>query len=245
MHILIYKYGWEGRLVLAGPKVSWGGSEAEEEAFLRQNPEVYAQICDLGPVTEAEKQWLLQHSSLVLYPSTYEGFGLVPFEAAVVGTPALTARTTALAEVLGEGVIYLDSFDPEQGADLVWRFLTDSEISVKQVEAIRARAALFTWETTAQNAWQFYRKVLSLPPRPNRAVLWRLVSENKSFASGHKLDLIPIGGPLHRRVGIRFRRAIGITLAEWLGLFREAVSFFRFHANGLLHKLYKFRGKKP
>jgi len=227
MRVLIHKYGWKGRLVFAGPKVSWGGSEAEEEAFFQQNPAVRAQVCDLGPVTEAEKQWLLQHSSLVLYPSTYEGFGLVPFEAAAVGTPALTAKTTALAEVLGEEVIYLDSFDPEKGADLVWRFLTDPEISVRQVESIRAKAANFTWETTAENARKFYRKVLSLPPRPNRTVLWRLVS-------GNKPDLIPIGGPLYKRVGVRLKRALGITLAEWLGLLKETMQFFRFHANKLM-----------
>jgi GT2 family glycosyltransferase len=227
MHVLIHKYGWKGRLVLAGPRVSWGGSEVEEAIFLQQNPEVCAQVCDLGSVTEAEKQWLLQHSSLVLYPSTYEGFGLVPFEAAAVGTPALTAKTTALAEVLGEEVIYLDSFDPEKGADLVWRFLTDPEISVRQVESIRAKAANFTWETTAENARKFYRKVLSLPPRPNRTVLWRLVS-------GNKPDLIPIGGPLYKRVGVRLKRALGITLAEWLRLLKETMQFFRFHANKLM-----------
>ncbi|MGB9872498.1 MAG: glycosyltransferase [Anaerolineae bacterium] len=229
MRVLIHKYGWEGKLVFAGPKVSWGGAEVEEEIFLKQNPDVRAQICDLGLVTEQEKQWLLKHSSLVFFPSTYEGFGLVPFEAAAAGTPALTARTTALSEVLGDAVIYLDSFDPEQGADLVWRFLTDPEISARQVEAIKARATLFTWAATAQKAWEFYHRVLSMPPRPNRAVVWRL-------ATGGKPDLIPIGGPLYKRVGMRVKRAMGITLAEWLGLFKETVQFFRFHVNRLFRR---------
>ena len=226
MRVLIHKYGWKGRLVLAGPRVSWGGSEVEEEAFLRRNPEVRAQVCDLGPVTEAEKQWLLKHSSLVLYPSTYEGFGLVPFEAAAVGTPALTAKTTALAEVLGEGVIYLNSFDPEEGANLVWRFLTNPEIAARQVEAIKAKAINFTWEKTAEKTWKFYKKILSLPPRPNRAVSWQLITV-------HQIAPTPIGGPLYKRVGVRLKRAFGITLAEWLGLLKETVQFFRFHVNRL------------
>lgn len=233
MRVLLRKYGWKGKLVLAGPRVSRGGSEAEEEMFLQQNPEVRVRICDLGSVSEAEKQWLLQRSALVFYPSTYEGFGLVPFEAAAAGTPALTARTTALAEVLGDGVIYLDSFDAEKGADLVWRFLTDSEISAKQVEAIRARIPNFTWTVTAQRAWEFYRKTLSISPRPNRTVWWQLMTENKP---DHKPDLIPIGGPLYERVGMRLRKAVGITLAEWLGLFKETVQFFRFHMNRMLRR---------
>jgi len=229
MHTLIHKYKWEGKLILAGPKVSWGGSEVEEEAFLQQNPEVRARVHDLGPVTESEKQWLLSHSSLVFYPSTYEGFGLVPFEAAAAGTPALTARTTALAEVLGDGVAYLDSFDPQSGADLVWRFLTDSELSARQVEVIQARMSNFTWAITAQKTWDFYQKILSIPPCPNRAILWQPIR-------GDRPDLVPLSGPLYKRAGVRFRRAVGITSAEWLGLFKETMQFFRFHVNRILRR---------
>ena len=34
-----------------------------------------------------ERNWLLRHASVVLYPTSAEGFGLVPFEAAQFGTP--------------------------------------------------------------------------------------------------------------------------------------------------------------
>jgi len=218
---LIAQYGWEGRLVFAGPYVSYGGSENEEALFLQSNPAIRSRVLDLGPVTEAEKQWLLRNASLVLYPSTYEGFGLVPFEAASMGTPALTARTTALIEVLGDEVVYLESFNPEEGARIVWQFLTDPAVREKQVAAIQARMREFTWEKAASQAWNFYLQVLKMPPNPSRSVIWSLVADQKPY-------LMPRGGPFIVRVSRRLRRAMEITMAEWFKLWIETIQFFRY-----------------
>jgi hypothetical protein len=127
-----------------------------------------------------KKWWLLENASLVLYPSVYEGFGLIPFEAAAVGTPALTTRATSLGEVLGEGLIYLDSLDPMVGAEIAWPFLTDPDAAHRQVEAIMARARAFTWRQVADTTWDFYYHLLKMPPRyRGRADLWS--ADNKSL----------------------------------------------------------------
>ncbi len=49
---------------------------------------------------EAEKAWLYAHAAAVVYPTIYEGFGLVPFEAAAHGTPCLFAPQASLRETL-------------------------------------------------------------------------------------------------------------------------------------------------
>jgi glycosyltransferase involved in cell wall biosynthesis len=106
-------------------------------------------------VSDGEKQWLIEKAALVLYPSTYEGFGLVPFEAAAVGTPALTTRSTSLVEVLGDQVLYLDTLDPWTGVDVVWALLSRPEVAHRQVEAIKARGLNFTWHVVAEKLWTF------------------------------------------------------------------------------------------
>jgi hypothetical protein len=58
-----------------------------------------SEIC-LGPVSTADRDYLLKNAELVIYPTTAEGFGLVPFEAAAFGTPTLFTRFGPLREML-------------------------------------------------------------------------------------------------------------------------------------------------
>lgn len=165
LKVLAERYGWPGQLVLAGPSVAWGDSNAEEAQERSRSPGLANRIVSIGLVSEAEKTWLLEHAALVLYPSIQEGFGIVPFEAAAVGTPALTTRLSSLSEVLGQDVLYLDTLDPRVGAETVWALVADTERARRQVEAVRARAAAFTWNDVALRTWEFYARILKLPPR--------------------------------------------------------------------------------
>lgn len=161
---LIEAHNWSGHLVFAGPDVGFAGSGGEEAAELLRAPELRTHIHELGVVNEREKRWLYEHAALVFYPSVYEGFGLVPFEAAMVGTPTLTLPATAVREVLGDDVTYLDPVDPV-GESIVWAMLTDPDCRTAQVTAINARALHYTWECVADHTLQFYHHLLRLPPR--------------------------------------------------------------------------------
>jgi hypothetical protein len=194
-------YRWNGRLVFAGPSVAVGGSESEEALELDRHPELSAGVLYLGAVSEAEKEWLLKNAALVLCPSHYEGFGLVPFEAARAGRPALTSRSTSLAEILGDQVIYLDTLNPEAGARIIWSFLSDPEVVRKQVEAIRARATAFTWSGVADRLLAFYARLLEMPPHPRVGRLDLEADNTRRFQ------------PLRRRVVVALRiwRTAGLS----------------------------------
>ena len=74
-------HDWDGCLVLAGPHVAVGSSAGEEAEELVTKPWLSDLVMDLAAVDEAGKRWLMEQATAVVYPSTYEGFGLVPFEA--------------------------------------------------------------------------------------------------------------------------------------------------------------------
>ncbi|MBV7332471.1 glycosyltransferase [Chloroflexi bacterium TSY] len=162
---LVRLYQWSGQLTFAGNPVAFGDSSAEEEAALHAVPELSHRIRDLGAVTESEKERLYQQAALVLYPSIVEGFGLIPFEAAVANTPVLTLQSTSLAEALGDEVLYLDSFNPTKGAEIAWRILKSSELAERQVKLIQERMALYRWSDVADCTWQFCLDILALPRR--------------------------------------------------------------------------------
>jgi hypothetical protein len=159
------RHGWTGRLVLAGPRVAHGSSSADEAAFLARRPELADAVVELPAVTEAEKAWLMTRCSAVLYPTTYEGFGLVPFEAADFGRPCVFAHQTSLVELVEPEAALIVPWDAAATADRVIGLLTDPAQARAQVERVRSAAARLTWDRTAKELLQAYRDALALPAR--------------------------------------------------------------------------------
>ena len=50
---------------------------------------------------------------MLLFPSHIEGFGWPPLEAASLGIPVITTKTGAIADILGENAIYINSNDQD------------------------------------------------------------------------------------------------------------------------------------
>lgn len=130
--------GYGGRLVLAGFHLDGGSSFGHELSGAGR----YADdVVRMGAVSPAEKMWLLRHADAVLYPTSSEGFGLVPFEAAAVGTPTAFVAFGPLRETLG-GVEASSGWQVRPFADYVFRLIADPATQVGQ---IRAAGAALTW----------------------------------------------------------------------------------------------------
>jgi glycosyltransferase involved in cell wall biosynthesis len=160
------RHGWPGRLVLAGPRVARGSSLDDEERLLVQRPALARALVSLGAVSETEKAWLLQRSRLVLYPTVYEGFGLIPFEAADHGAPCLWAVGTSLSEVLPPAAAGIVAWDPASAAERALVLMRDEKAREGQVEAVRRAATNLRWETTAERLIEIYRATCDGPPAP-------------------------------------------------------------------------------
>ena len=101
---LVDEHGWEGGLVLVGGHHERTSSRRAEERFLAQAPSLSDRVIDLGHVPESEQLALYRDAELVLFPSLYEGFGFIPFEAAALGTASVYARRSAMDELLPASV---------------------------------------------------------------------------------------------------------------------------------------------
>jgi GT2 family glycosyltransferase/glycosyltransferase involved in cell wall biosynthesis len=157
--------GWRGRLVLAGPRVSEGSSAGEEAAYLATHPQLASEVLTLPAISEDEKLWLLQHCQAVVYPTTYEGFGLMPFEAAEHGRPCLFASHTALAELLPHELTTLVPWSPTASAARVKELLARPDAIEEHVLAIRRRASWLTWHSTAGAMIEAYHAAAASPAR--------------------------------------------------------------------------------
>src|SRR5205823_2024748 len=109
--VLRRDHGWRGGLVVAGPSVRDGSSSAEAAHYLEAEPGLEGVVERIGTVDEAEKAWLMANATALVYASSYEGFGLVPFEAARAGTPCIWAPQSSLGELLPEDLAALVPWD--------------------------------------------------------------------------------------------------------------------------------------
>ena len=80
---------------------------------------------ELGYVSDAELAALYGRALALAYPSKYEGFGLPPLEAMVLGCPVITTRGTSLPEVCGDAAVYVDPDDPASLARAVTAVAAD------------------------------------------------------------------------------------------------------------------------
>jgi glycosyltransferase involved in cell wall biosynthesis len=196
--------GWDGRLVLAGAHVGHGSSRGDEAAFLAVRRALSEAVHELPSVSEPEKNWLYAHAAAVVYPTVYEGFGLIPFEAAAAGSPCLFAAQASLAEVLPSEAATLVPWDPEASAERVEPLLRDGPERSRHVELVAAAArGMHDWgsigtallETYEQATRQPFREASALAAdaeaREAELVKWIGLEENMGALVGPDAYLPP------------------------------------------------------
>ena len=167
------KLGYTGRLVLAGPDPVFG-STLEAERSIAKTAGMNPQTTFLGPVSDAVKVDLLRNCDLVLYPSSKEGFGLVPFEAAAANKACLVGDVSCFREVCGEEFPLMSNFDAVAWAQQAMRWIEDPAAARTTAEMLSRRADIYTWSITAERTWdgvdEALRTKIAGPLRPAKSV---------------------------------------------------------------------------
>jgi glycosyltransferase involved in cell wall biosynthesis len=163
--------GWDGRLVLAGTHVPHGSSREEEAALLARNPGLKDHVLDLGSVAEASKRWLYAHACALLYPTLYEGFGLIPLEAARADLPCLFAPQASLSEV-APNVGALVAWDAPASARAVLPMLSDGPAREEHLAKLRG-LPIPGWDAVAREMLTVYERALVDPPSEAAPRAWQ------------------------------------------------------------------------
>jgi alpha-1,3-rhamnosyl/mannosyltransferase len=133
-------------LVLAGSR-GWHTSSLESSI----RPLVATgQIRVLGYVDQKHMPALYSNATLLAYVSLYEGFGMPIAEAMAVGTPVLTASTSAMPEVAAGHALLVDPKSTPAIQQQLERLLTDTALRHHLSESARRHATTFDWSVSAK-----------------------------------------------------------------------------------------------
>ncbi|MFT4240939.1 MAG: FkbM family methyltransferase [Acidovorax sp.] len=104
----------------------------------------------LGKLDDGSVGYVLSRAKALVFPSLYEGFGLPPLEAALLGTPSLCSDRPAMNEIIDTGVIFCDPLkvqDWEQAIATAAR----GGIPAEGVQALKRKLEQdFSWEKSAK-----------------------------------------------------------------------------------------------
>jgi len=126
-------------------------------------------------ISEEELEGLYGLAAVFCLPSRAEGFGLPILEAMRRGAPVACSDRSALPEVAGDAAELFDPDDPAAIAAALDRLLGSVEYRRELCERGRARCAQFTWQRSACQTLESYRRAIAARrgAGPQAAGLWR------------------------------------------------------------------------
>ncbi|MCQ9203205.1 MAG: glycosyltransferase family 4 protein [Prochlorococcus marinus CUG1436] len=100
-------------------------------------------------------------SSLLVYPSLYEGFGFPPLEAMSLGCPVACSNTSSIAEVVSDAGIYFDPYSVESISETIKSILEDDSLRKELIKKGEKRIKNFSWEKCSLETFNLYKKLIS------------------------------------------------------------------------------------
>ncbi len=151
---------FKSHLVLAGGS---GWKTEQIERALQGAGEQAHRIHSTGFVDDSLLPCLYSGAKGFVFLSRYEGFGLPVLEAMACGVPVVASNNSSIPEVVGDAGCLVHCEDVESAAERILVLDSDSsyrgELSAKSLR----RAALFSWQNTANELRQLYREILESP----------------------------------------------------------------------------------
>jgi glycosyltransferase involved in cell wall biosynthesis len=144
------------KLVIVGGQ-GWGDEELGK--VVRESGLIDLVILT-GYVPDEDLPALYRNTTVFVYPSLYEGFGLPPLEAMACGTPVITSNVSSLPEVVGDAAILIDPYNTTEIAQAIASVLKDKELRERLRMNGLARSNLFSWDKTARETLKLYQEVI-------------------------------------------------------------------------------------
>jgi glycosyltransferase involved in cell wall biosynthesis len=136
-----------------------GQLNSEQRAALGRH---HVEFSNLVRATDAEVVKAYQASDLLLFASTYEGFGLPIVEANATGRPVVTSNLLSMPEVTGEAACMVDPFDVASIRAGVVRVIEGAEYRQALVAAGFENVRRFEPRTIAAQYAALYSEIASV-----------------------------------------------------------------------------------
>lgn len=144
------------KLMVVGNRVWW--QDELKEAYDNMNHQ-----CDViftGRTPQEELFKLLGSALALVYPSTFEGFGIPILEAFKAEIPVVTSNCTSMPEVAGDAALLVDPNDADMMSKAMVEIVKDDKLRKELVAKGKLQGSKFSWDITAEKLWDSMMKTM-------------------------------------------------------------------------------------
>ena len=137
-----------------------GGRFLKEEMLEFKNLKLESSIRHIEGHDELLRTYY-KNASIFVYPSFYEGFGLPILEAMGNDCAVIASNAGSIPEIAGSAAMF---FSPDKVDELCYclkQIISNNNIREEYIKRGKERIKLFSWDKTAQETYEVYKKVLS------------------------------------------------------------------------------------
>jgi glycosyltransferase involved in cell wall biosynthesis len=118
-------------------------------------------IISLGFVSSEELVQIYKMCTVFVMPSLYEGFGLPILEAMASGAPVISSKEGSLSEVCQDAAFFVNAYSEDSIAEGIKKVFNNEKIREELIEKGTKNVLNFSWEKTAAETIQAYKKTLN------------------------------------------------------------------------------------
>jgi glycosyltransferase involved in cell wall biosynthesis len=112
-------------------------------------------------VAAADLPAFYRRAQVFVNPSLWESFSFQTLEAMACGTPVIASNRTAIPEIAGDAALLVDAGNVAAVASAMATVAADAPLRAAMRERGLQRAAAFSWQATADQTVQVYRRIFA------------------------------------------------------------------------------------
>jgi len=143
------------KLILVGKP----GAGFEEVQQVIEQSDYNKDIVLPGFVASEDLLNILKNAKVFVFPSLYEGFGIPILEAMAVGVPIIAGKGSALEEVGGRAVEFVDPLDEKEIAKKIVIYLSDVNYYQQKINIGLEEVKKYSWAKTAGLTWEALKNI--------------------------------------------------------------------------------------
>lgn len=137
-----------------------GAPLTKKESLFLENKMDKSRYCNRVRVSNTDLNSLYNQAFCLLYPSSYEGFGIPVIESQKAGCPVIAYNGSSIPEIIGDTPLLIDDLNIEVIKEKI-KLLTDDENRKKIIKKGIENVQRFSWDAMTENILMLYDKALN------------------------------------------------------------------------------------